>query len=273
MSAPQPACATAAPPIAPTRAWEELVGRPTYHVITSQAIAPSSPATMTLFVKTCGCTRSVAIVAAILVPKIRNAAKLKNAAHATARRGESTRVETTVAMEFAASWNPLKKSKPSATATMRTTSRVIRRSRLFQGDRFNDVGDVFAAIHRGLHLPQQVLPSQDVHRAVVPRVQLRHAHAVDPISLPLQTLDVRPRSLDASEILETPHGTGHRAGGPNEDLRLLAELRDRFLDAVQDEEVRDGLLRVEDVVDGRGQLVDVVAVERRDKRGVQRLED
>src|SRR3954465_7754746 len=147
MSAPQPACATAAPPIAPTRAWEELVGRPTYHVITSQAIAPRSPATMTLFVKTCGCTRSVAIVAATFVPKIRNAAKLKKAAQATARRGESTRVETTVAMELAASWNPLKKSKPSATTTMRTTARLTGRSSLLQGDRLDDVGDVLAPVH------------------------------------------------------------------------------------------------------------------------------
>ena len=36
-----------------------------------------------------------------------NATKLKKAAQATAMRGESTRVETTVAIEFAASWKPL----------------------------------------------------------------------------------------------------------------------------------------------------------------------
>ena len=35
------------------------------------------------------------------------AAKLKNAAHNTARPGERTRVDTTVAIELAASWNPL----------------------------------------------------------------------------------------------------------------------------------------------------------------------
>ncbi len=47
--------------------------------------------------------------------------KLKKAAQATAMSGESTRVETTVAMEFAASWKPLMKSKASATAMSRTT--------------------------------------------------------------------------------------------------------------------------------------------------------
>ncbi len=42
-------------------------------------------------------------VAATAVPTPIAAAKLKNAAHSTARPGESTRVDTTVAMELAAS--------------------------------------------------------------------------------------------------------------------------------------------------------------------------
>ena len=109
----------------PTRACDELVGRPRYQVITSHAIAPASPAKITWLSRIAGFTTSFAIVAATAVPKIRKAAKLKNAAHATACRGESTRVETTVAMEFAASWKPLKKSNASATAMIRTTARVI----------------------------------------------------------------------------------------------------------------------------------------------------
>jgi hypothetical protein len=36
----------------------------------------------------------------------------------TATPGESTRVATTVAMEFALSWKPLMKSKAKATATI-----------------------------------------------------------------------------------------------------------------------------------------------------------
>ena len=43
------------------------------------------------------------MVFATAVPKMRKAAKLKNAAHATASLGVSTRVDTTVAIEFAAS--------------------------------------------------------------------------------------------------------------------------------------------------------------------------
>jgi hypothetical protein len=50
--------------------------------------------------------------------------KLKNAAQATAFWGESTRVETTVAMELAASWTPFRKSNASATAMMKMSSAV-----------------------------------------------------------------------------------------------------------------------------------------------------
>ncbi len=42
--------------------------------------------------------------------------KLKKAAHSTAYCGRSTRVDTMVAIELAASCNPLRKSNSSATA-------------------------------------------------------------------------------------------------------------------------------------------------------------
>ena len=58
------------------------------------------------------------MVLATAVPRKKAAMKLKNAAQMTASRGERTRVETTVAMEFAASWNPLMKSKASAMTTV-----------------------------------------------------------------------------------------------------------------------------------------------------------
>jgi hypothetical protein len=41
------------------------------------------------------------------VPKTAKAMKLKKAAQITAIPGERTRVDTTVAIEFAASWKPL----------------------------------------------------------------------------------------------------------------------------------------------------------------------
>jgi hypothetical protein len=53
--------------------------------------------------------------------KMNMAMKLKNAAHSTATRGERTRVDTTVAIELAASWNPLIRSNRSAMAMVTTT--------------------------------------------------------------------------------------------------------------------------------------------------------
>ena len=69
-------------------------------------MAPMSPANTTPIVSASWSTTSFAMVDATWVPKTRKATKLKKAAQATARRGVSTRVDTTVAMELAASWKP-----------------------------------------------------------------------------------------------------------------------------------------------------------------------
>src|ERR1700730_13687527 len=55
------------------------------------------------------------MVLATAVPKTKAATKFQNAAQTTARIGVKTRVETTVAIEFAASCQPLENSKASVT--------------------------------------------------------------------------------------------------------------------------------------------------------------
>ena len=70
-------------------------------------IAPIRPAKITANVTMLMSTRPEPTVLATAVPKVNAAMKLKNAAQMTALPGESTRVETTVAIEFAASWKPL----------------------------------------------------------------------------------------------------------------------------------------------------------------------
>ena len=82
-------------------------------------MAPISAARITAGSITSGSTRPVPMVVATCRPKNRKAMKLKKAAHRTATLGDSTRVDTTVAMEFAASCRPLMKSKASATKTMK----------------------------------------------------------------------------------------------------------------------------------------------------------
>ena len=103
MSAPNPALAIAAPPYPPSSAWLDDVGRPRYQVMRSQTIAPSRPARITLESTTEGSISPLLIVLATAVPTTNAATKLKNAAQTTATPGESTRVETTVAIELALS--------------------------------------------------------------------------------------------------------------------------------------------------------------------------
>lgn len=70
-------------------------------------MAPMSPARITEVVTMVMSTMPEPTVLATAVPKTKAAMKLKNAAQTTACPGLSTRVETTVAIELAASWKPL----------------------------------------------------------------------------------------------------------------------------------------------------------------------
>jgi hypothetical protein len=102
-----PPCTRAAPAKPPSRAWEELDGRPRHQVMRFHAIAPTRPAVITGSAIAPGCTTPLPIVFATCRPKKNTAMKLKNAAQITALRGVSTRVDTTVAIEFAPSWKRL----------------------------------------------------------------------------------------------------------------------------------------------------------------------
>lgn len=84
-------------------------------------IAPSNPPRTTSVLTTATSMSPAPIVLATAVPKVKAAAKLKNAAQATATRRVRTRVETTVAIEFAESCIPLMKSNASATPMMTRT--------------------------------------------------------------------------------------------------------------------------------------------------------
>src|SRR5947207_8352998 len=100
---PSPALATAAPAYPPISACEELVGNPKYHVIRSHTIAPTRPPKITAEVTAEMSIIPLPTVFALAVPDVNAATKLKKAAQMTACSGERTRVETTVAIEFAAS--------------------------------------------------------------------------------------------------------------------------------------------------------------------------
>ena len=109
----------------PTRACETLIGSPTRVHSQVQLMAPIRVAKSIAGEMTFGSTVPLPMVAATCTPKRKAAMKLKKAAHSTARRGDRTRVETTVAIELAASFMPLRKSKSSASTTRPTTTMSI----------------------------------------------------------------------------------------------------------------------------------------------------
>src|ERR1700749_566780 len=106
------------------------------------------------------------IVPATAVPTTKAALKFQKGAHPTGRNGASTRVDTTVAIEFAASCQPLENSKASVRKTTTIRSERLdmgRRSGGLQEDTFNDVGDVFALVYGGLDHFKNFIPLDDLH--------------------------------------------------------------------------------------------------------------
>jgi hypothetical protein len=93
----------AAPAKPPIRVCEDEEGIPYHHVIRFQVMAAIKPDRITGKVMNSDFTVFAIVLATAWSLKIKKAAKLKNAAHATAWKGVSTFVETTVAIEFAAS--------------------------------------------------------------------------------------------------------------------------------------------------------------------------
>src|SRR5919109_1353988 len=159
-STPKPALATPAPAKPPMRACDEEVGSPSHQVVKFQAMAPTSPAKTTASLTTSGST-VLPTVLATCVWKTRKATKLNRAAQTTAIRGVRTLVETTVAIELAASWKPLVKSNTSASRTMATTE-TSARSGMLDDHGLHRVGDVLEAVEGLLQLLDDVLPREHV---------------------------------------------------------------------------------------------------------------
>jgi hypothetical protein len=99
--------ARAAPTRPPMSACDDDDGSPKYQVVKFQTIAPSSPAITTTrpWLPSGGVITSLTVLA-ISWPR-KAPAKFITAASSSATRGVNARVETDVAMAFAASWKPL----------------------------------------------------------------------------------------------------------------------------------------------------------------------
>src|SRR6476619_4081272 len=101
-----------------------------------------------------GSTMPLPIVAATFKWKMKIATTLKNAAKTIACCGFRTPVETTVAIEFAASWKPFMKSNATASATSSATTpneisvgvMQAGRALILEDYALDQIGDALAAI-------------------------------------------------------------------------------------------------------------------------------
>src|ERR1700686_937337 len=170
-AAESPALAMPPPTNPPIKACELEDGIPSPQVIRFQTMAPTSAANITCASMTPGSTMPMPMVRATLSPNTVKATKLKNAAHSTAYCGRSTRVDTMVAIELAASCSPLRKSNSSATAinptrigrpSVASTARACLY--LFDHDTVDLVGDVVEAIGDFLQMVVDLAADDEPHR-------------------------------------------------------------------------------------------------------------
>lgn len=140
---PVPEVAIAAPTRLESIAWLEDVGSPKYQVRRSHRIAEQRAEATVSCVILAVCTSPAPTVFATAVPD-RAPRRFRTAAMPTAARGESTRVETEVAIAFAVSWKPFMKSK--MTARTITARRREKESCMLEDYGLEDVCHVLAPV-------------------------------------------------------------------------------------------------------------------------------
>src|SRR5215217_577499 len=277
----KPSTGTVAPIIPPASACDEEEGRPHHHVSRFQAMAPINAAKMTDSTAEGPAPRSMSklmmplpMVLATWTPPLKAAMKLKKAAHATARFGDNTRVDTTVAMEFAASWKPLMKSKMRATPTIRMTA-ASSISGVLQHHALDDVRHALTLVRGGLDDVVDLLPLDDgqgIHAALEEPAQPGAQHLV---RLRLQPLDFLAAGENLVRLLDEPqrrHHLLHLLRGHHQQARQLRRVGQAALDFVVVQPGRGCVRQVQHVVDARQQRVDLRPVERGDELLVQTVE-
>src|SRR4051812_30197924 len=270
-----PSAANAAPTTPPISACDELDGRPKYHVARFHAIAPIRPANTIVGVMKSASTIPLATVAAT-ASEMNAPTKLRIAANVTATRGGSARVEIAVATTFAVSWNPFVKSNASAVPTTRTRMMSLlnaRASGVLDDYSLENVRDRLAGVDRVLEALVDVLPADHDHRVDAVVEQRSHRLARHAVAVVLEPVDLDRVVRDVAEVAQPRHRLGDLARALEQDVGQPLRLLERGLDLVEPEVVRDLLGVVDDVVERRGERVDVLAVDRRDEHLVEAADD
>src|SRR5208337_2619833 len=214
------------------------------------------------------------MVAATAVPNTKAAMKFQNAAQRTARKGVSTRVDTTVAIELAASCQPFENSKASVRKTViRTRANRLTGSGVLQDDALDYVGDVFAFIHGGFHDFEDLFPLDDLDGVLFFLEKLGDQRAADAVALVFEAVDFDDVLQSLVGGLHRVNGAGQFGGGSGEHL---GEFDGTFPDAgysIENETAGGGVDQIDYVVHGAAQFVHVFAVKRGDEGLVELAKD
>src|SRR5438128_4581966 len=142
-----------------------------------------------------------------------------------------------------------------------------------QHDRLDDVRHVLAAVDRALQLLVDLLELDHLEDvAVLPLEEPLERQAEDVVALVLQAIDLHAEAREQRRVLQVAqpgHRLLHLDAGAGQHLGEQLGLVGRLLHPVDDQAAGRGIDVVDDVVQPRSQLVDVLALERRDEGQVQ----
>ena len=145
---------------------------------------------------------------------------------------------------------------------------------VLEGDRFDDVRDVLDGVEGVLHRLDDVLPVQRGAGLELVGVDPSQRVAVDRVALGLEAVDGVEVGLQPLHRFEPGDHRDDLVGHLHQHLGLLLELgHGRRVLVGELQAVGDLEHVVDDVVELLGQGVDVLAVERRDERGVEAPQD
>src|SRR5215468_934382 len=266
-----PALAMPAPTRPPISACELDEGMPRPQVIRFQTMAPINAAKITVASTTLGSMIPVPMVLATCRPNTVKAMKLKKAAQNTAYCGRSTRVETMVAIELAASCRPFRKSKASATAIRPTrmgrpsvTSTVpVPALYLFDHDAVDLIGDVVEAVGDFLQVIVDLDADDEVHGAAVTvfQIKLLHADVVEVVDAAFQLAqflrDLRQQRHVGADRLQQRQRACDQIGAFDDQLPHLAHRRLELTHLKQHHSLCRLLHLVDGIVHRSDQVLDV----------------
>jgi hypothetical protein len=130
-----------------------------------------------------------------------------------------------------------------------------------------------AAVGGFLEEIQDLLPLDDLDRVFLLLEQLAHGRLVGAIRLVLEAVDLDRRFGHALLPLERLGRLHHLLRAGHDDAGELTRPRPDDLDLIQPHDVGGGIDRIHDVIERARQREDVLAIERRDERAVQALDD